>query len=1251
MSPRRPLLANADDLEQWSDRYEAAAKLPLLVRRLVLAVHGVTKVSFRTDAGVRLPGWDGFCEGTEPHPYVAAGPAGWEFSVQKDGIAAKATDDFNKRAAEPDAAQITFVYVTSRRWGGKHAWVKDRLAEAKFHSVRVIDADDLDGWLEYTPAVHLWWTRELGKNPDGAIDVETYWNDWSQVTAPPLSTAFIMAGRAQAATSLRQWLESATPSVAVLGPSQEEALAFVAATIQSEAEPRREILSASTAIVSTPESFNDLIGSPSPLLLIPLFDDVVAFKRAVTKGHRLIVPLGGALPGPGRGIPLDRIDPAAGADALIAAGVGRDRAYELARLARRNFPAFRREITPYPTAMVPEWATGGAVTILLPLWMAGGWLEGNESDLEVLRTLSGGDPGALLRQAALWLDTADPPIRREGQFWYFTAKKEGVSLLARFATQQDIERLEEVALRVLGELDPRYTVEKTERWMHLNRPRHSSQMVAGLAETLAAMGGLGQQIRVSALTLTDWSARIVRRLLEAVANDWRLWASLSPQLPLLAEAAPRQFLDAVESGLVDNGPILELFKQEGDGLWGSSPHTGLLWALEGLAWSPDWLPRVTSVIAELARRDPGGRLANRPRESLRGIFLIWYPQNTLQWKDQLSVLESLMRRDSETGWRIVADLLPRSMDSSLPLHKPKFRAWAPEQEPQLTRGEIWRHQYDVVTLLLQHVGVSGSRWSDIIASLGNIPKEAHEAILAGLANLNRDVLPAEDMAKIWNSLRSFVAQHRRFPQADWVLPEQYLRQVEEVEARFEPADPIARTAWLFSHHAHLARDFGEDFETEDAAIQEARLQAVVAVYDDRGIPGIEAMIGVVDEPTILGQSLGASAVGQESDEQLIRQHLASADIRSRDFGRGFVIGRVTSQGDAWIARALQVADLTPAQRAELLVCLPDRTAAWGIAANDPAVDAAYWNIVHPHVRGSVEEVEYVTRKLIEHRRSTAAIELLSRHIKDTVPPSSTLLIDALDAFLDDPKEHALTSNFAYYVGEVLDALAKATDVDQSRLARVEWALAKFLDFHRPPLLLHRELAQSPGFFIDLLSFVFKEEGGEPREVSDADVRRAETAYSVLNSWKTPPGVSSDRTTLDGNTLSGWLDEALDRATAVRRRTMAEQQIGHVLRYAPNGADGVWPHEALRDILEHLKNPQIENGIEIEIYNSRGVVTRDPVGGGGPERQLAAQYAGWAAVLNQRWPRTAELLRRVAEQYDREAQAEDREAELRKDGFW
>ena len=771
-------------------------------------------------------------------------------------------------------------------------------------------------------------------------------------------------------------------------------------------------------------------------------------------------------------------------------------------------------------------------------------MEGNNSDLEALATLSRGDPVALLQTATRWLDTPDPPIRREGQFWYFTAKKEGLLLLARHATQHDLERLEEVVVRVLGELDPRYTVEQAERWMHLNRPRHSTQLAEGLAETLAAMGGLGKQIRIATMTSADWSARIVRRLFEHAASDWRLWASLAPHLPLLAEAAPRQFLDKVETGLGERAPVLELFKQEGDNLFGCCPHTGLLWALEGLAWSPDYLPRVTSVLTELARLDPGGRMANRPRESLRRIFLIWYPQNTLPWKEQLLVLGSLIRRDSEAGWSIVADLLPRSMDNSLALHKPKFRTWAPAEDPQLTRGEIWDRQRDLVTLLLRYVAVDGKRWSDLIEALGSVPKEAHEAIVSNLAALDLGAITDDARTQIWNSLRAFVTQHRRFSQAEWVLPEPYLRRVEEMLVRFEPADPIARTAWLFSHHAHIARDVGENFSAEDAALHEARLQAVMAIHGGRGVTGIVNMIDVVDEPSMLGESFGESPVDEEFEEQLLRAHLASPDVRSRPFARAFVVGRATTRGVAWILQALQLRDLTAEQRAELLVCLPDRDEAWEIAERDTAVQAAYWNAVYPFVRGSIEQVEYAARKLVIHGRATAAIELLWRHFKDTNPPSSALLTDVLEAFIREPSEETLTGNFAYYLGELLDALAKATDVDQGRLARIEWALAKFLDFHRPPVLLHRELIRDPAFYVELLSFAFKAEEGEPLgEVSEADARRAQTAYAVLGSWKTPPGVSADASTMDADVLVAWIGQTLELSSAARRRTVAEQYIG------------------------------------------------------------------------------------------------------------
>jgi len=100
------------------------------------------------------------------------------------------------------------------------------------------------------------------------------------------------------------------------------------------------------------------------------------------------------------------------------------------------------------------------------------------------------------------------------------------------------------------------------------------------------------------------------------------WASLNDLLPLLAEAAPREFLDAVEHALnSDPCPFDTVFAQEGPAIMGNNYLTGLLWALETLAWDAEYLTRVVVILGELAARDPGGNWANRPANSLAEILL------------------------------------------------------------------------------------------------------------------------------------------------------------------------------------------------------------------------------------------------------------------------------------------------------------------------------------------------------------------------------------------------------------------------------------------------------------------------------------------------------------------------------------------------------------------------------------------------------------------------------------------------------
>ncbi len=54
----------------------------------------------------------------------------------------------------------------------------------------VRNADDLETWLEFAPAVHAWISRLLGKDPG-----DTFWTVWRETTEPPLSTELIIAGR------------------------------------------------------------------------------------------------------------------------------------------------------------------------------------------------------------------------------------------------------------------------------------------------------------------------------------------------------------------------------------------------------------------------------------------------------------------------------------------------------------------------------------------------------------------------------------------------------------------------------------------------------------------------------------------------------------------------------------------------------------------------------------------------------------------------------------------------------------------------------------------------------------------------------------------------------------------------------------------------------------------------------------------------------------------------------------------------
>jgi ATP phosphoribosyltransferase regulatory subunit len=114
----------------------------------------------------------------------------------------------------------------------------------------------------------------------------------------------------------------------------------------------------------------------------------------------------------------------------------------------------------------------------------------------------------------------------------------------------EVEALHDAVKTVFAESDPRLELPREDRWRAslLGKERqYSYDLRQGLATTLGLLGAYGDRtIDGSGLTGREWAAWMVRELLETANADASclLWASLADVLPLLAEAAPSEFLQA-----------------------------------------------------------------------------------------------------------------------------------------------------------------------------------------------------------------------------------------------------------------------------------------------------------------------------------------------------------------------------------------------------------------------------------------------------------------------------------------------------------------------------------------------------------------------------------------------------------------------------------------------------------------------------------------------------------------------------------
>ncbi len=506
------------------------------------------------------------------------------------------------------------------------------------------------------------------------------------------------------------------------------------------------------------------------------------------------------------------------------------------RAAHIQAPAWRRE--PY----------------LLPAILAGRWDRSNDQDRSAVVKLAGLETYEELeaRLKAL-VRTSDPPLPRVGDIYTLVAPADAFEICGEFINPPHLERFAEVVREVFAEIDPALDLSPERRpyaAMYGQSPRHSRWLRHGLAESLLLIAVRGTAAELDCNDPQAFVNRLIRAL-PGLATDRRLAISIESELPVLMEAAPMPFLEALEQMLEGHSEEMRgLLTEEAYPLSGTSAkHVTLLWGLEALAWDPALLPRVALILANMAELDPGGKWANRPINSLRSILLPWLPCTHASLDQRITVLDLILDRHPNEGWALLLKLLPKLHDSSSQSHRPRWRDAGEAHATALTHDVEHSAQTAVVTRTLARVGASVERWRDVLEHLpAFLPSERGRALIL-LDEAGTTLMDATERERLWALVSELVRRHRALREADWTLKGHELDDWAKLAERLSPSDLVKRHLWAFDN---AWADFVAEPELSPGEARESGQRAIVAdVLEQYGLDGVKKLLVSVKQPGLV----------------------------------------------------------------------------------------------------------------------------------------------------------------------------------------------------------------------------------------------------------------------------------------------------------------------------------------------------------------------------------------------------------------
>ncbi|MEA2758744.1 MAG: hypothetical protein QOH65_1357, partial [Methylobacteriaceae bacterium] len=869
----------------------------------------------------------------------------------------------------------------------------------------------------------------------------------------------------------------------------------------------------------------------------------------------------------------------------------------------------------------------------------------------------------------------DAPVWSIGTYRGVISKIDLLYAIAGVVTSEDLKRYFSMARMVLGEDDPALDLDEDQRWaasIHGKTREFSGAFREGISETLVVLAVHGGHLFKKRLGIDpEVQALLVVRDLLGTPLTTRMLEANDRDLPTYAEAAPEEFLSILQRDLKTEAPaVLGLLRPAGSSLWGHPTRTGLLWALEGLSWSPQTLPRAAFILARLAQIEINDNWVNKPTHSLQSIFRAWMPQTAADHKTRVDLMKKLAASFSDVAWKICISQFGSHSDVGDYSHKPRWRSDGYGfGEPFPTLGPIMEFKREMVEMAINWEKHTLATLSDLIERLHDLDDDYQARvwvlIKAWAETRASDAEKSAMREKIRVTVLSRIAALRGKRNARFTA---LSGRAKLAYIALEPSDVMNKHDWLFrdtwvEESADEIENIEEiDFQKRDARIQKMRVDAIREIRDERGLPAILELAERGKASWQIGLHAARDLLSEEELQELLRLALQRV-LQGNELVNpsknliAAAVRAIPDEGNRERLIKVVATGLSEEDVVQLLVLSPFGKGTWKLVDTfGKAAQAKYWSDVVPEwlFDSDIENNEGVER-LLKAGRPRAAFSCVRLRPERL---DAQVLFRLLSAMAVGGNEKS-----GEYMLQHYDVEKAFTHINASPLltleqkAELEFAFLEVLarpwgaragSYGIPNL--ERYIEKHPEMFIQALTWAYKRKDGatDPAKFQVSPDRAKDLAKrgrTLLEAIERIPGYD-DLGELKVDRLEKWIATVREVSTELSRADIADLCIGKILAHASVGKDGVWPCETVRKVMENIQSDSMMEGAHISVYNSRGAHYRGE--GGDEERELAKKYRQWGQALQLSHPYvSSNLLMGLAKTYESQASYEDTEAGIRR----